>query len=128
MNYKEAFKLLTDRFGREEELMKLQPVFHDKDITWIRKLYDNVDTHHRALKALGKAQDQYSDMFVPLTESKLPENLQVSLLKEKSGSWKVDEMLDILGKEQAEIRVCGGKGAQEIKEPEHHKCFVHDER
>ena len=73
MNYKETIKLLTDRFGREkdinhshyEELMKLQPVSSDKDMTWIRKLYDNAESHHRALKALGKAQDQYSDVFVP---------------------------------------------------------------
>ena len=107
VNYKEAIKLLTDRFGREEdishshyeELMKLQPVFSDKDMTRIRKLYDDVETHHRALKALGKAQDQYSDVFVPLIESKLPENLRVSLLMKKSGPWKMDEMLDILGKE-----------------------------
>ena len=93
MNYKEAIKLLTVRFGREEdislshyeELMKLQPVFSDKDMTRIRKLYDDVETHHRALKALGEAQDQYSDVFVPLIESKLSENLRVSLLMKKSG-------------------------------------------
>ena len=43
VNYKEAIKLLMDRFSREEdisrshyeELMKLQPVFSDKDMTWI---------------------------------------------------------------------------------------------
>ena len=43
VNYKEAIKLLTDRFGREEdishspyeELMKVQPVFSDKNMTQI---------------------------------------------------------------------------------------------
>ena len=106
-NYKVALQMLKDRFGREEEisrvhyegLTKLQPVFNDKDITKVRKLYDEVEFHHRALQALGKKQEQYSDVFVPMIESKLPENIRVSVLAKKNDIWNMNEMLAVLATE-----------------------------
>ena len=106
-NYKVALQMLKDRFGREEEisrvhyegLTKLQPVFNDRDITKVRKLYDEVEFHHRALQALGKTQEQYSDVFVPMIESKLPENIRVSVLAKKSDIWNMNEMLAVLATE-----------------------------
>ena len=99
--------MLKDRFGREEEisrvhyegLTKLQPVFNDRDITKVRKLYDEVGFHHRALQAVGKKQEQYSDVFVPMIESKLPENIRVSVLAKKSDIWNMNEMLAVLATE-----------------------------
>jgi len=106
-NCKVALQMLKDRFGREEEisrvhyegLTKLQPVFNDKDITKVRKLYDEVEFHHRALQALGKKQEQYSDVFVPMIESKLPENIRVSVLAKKNDIWNMNEMLAVLATE-----------------------------
>jgi len=106
-NYAVAVQMLKDRFGREEEIgrahyegmIKLQPVFSDRDIVRIRKLYDEVEFHHRSLQALGKSQDKYSDVFVPIVESKLPEGLRLSVLNEKKEQWKMDELLATLAKE-----------------------------
>ncbi len=106
-NYKQAITMLKDRFGRPdeisrahyEEMQKLQPVFSDKDIGRVRKLYDEVEFHHRALQALGKSQDQYSDVFVPMIETKLPENIRVSVLSQKKGSWNMDQLLEVLSTE-----------------------------
>ena len=86
-NYKVALKMLKDRFGRGEEisrvhyegLKKLQPVYNDRDIARVRKLYDEVEFHNRALQALGKNQEQYSDVFVPTIESKLPDNMSFGI-------------------------------------------------
>ena len=83
--------MLQERFGRPEEIIQahydgmiqLKPVVDDRVIPKIWKLFDEVETHHRALLALGKDEDQYSDMFVPVIISKLPENLRVAVLSEK---------------------------------------------
>ena len=99
--------MLKDRFGRDEEisrvhyegLMKLQPVYNDRDMRRVRKLYDKVEFHHRALQALGKKQEQYSVVFVPMIESKLPENIRVSVLAKKGTTWNMHEMLTVLSNE-----------------------------
>ena len=97
-------KILKDRFGRDEEisrvhyeeLTKLQPVYNDRDIARVRKLYDEVEFYHRALQALGKKQEQYSDVLVPMIESKLPENIRVSVLAKKGTTWNMNEILAVL--------------------------------
>ena len=99
--------MLKDKFGKEEEighvhcdeLTKLQPIYSDKNITRVRKLYDDVEFHHRALQALGKSQEKYSDVFVPMIESKLPENIRVSVLSQKTEQWNMDQLLEVLSKE-----------------------------
>eukprot|EP00112_Aurelia_sp_Birch-Aquarium-sp1_P004822 Seg1546.12 transcript_id=Seg1546.12/GoldUCD/mRNA.D3Y31 product="hypothetical protein" protein_id=Seg1546.12/GoldUCD/D3Y31 len=106
-NYKVALQMLKDRFGKKDEighvhydeLTKLQPIYSDKNITRVRKLYDDVDFHHRVLQALGTSQEKYADVFVPMIESKLPENIRVSVLSQKVGQWNKDELLEVLSKE-----------------------------
>ena len=76
-------QMLKDRFGKEEEvghthyegMITLQPISSDRDIVNIRKLYDEIEFHHRSLQTVGKSQDKYSDVFVPIVESKFPEGL-----------------------------------------------------
>ena len=80
-------------------MIKIQPVFSDRDVVKIRKLYDEVEFHHRSLQALGKSQDKYSDVFVPIVEGKLPEGLRLSVLNEKKEQWNMNELLAILAKE-----------------------------
>ena len=84
-------------------MIQLKAVVDDRDITKIRKLFDEVEMHYRALSALGKDQDQYSDVFVPMIISKLPKNLRVAVLGEKKTTWKMDEMLKTLG-EKVRVR------------------------
>ena len=81
----------------EHIMIQMQPVVHERNIPKIRKLFDEVETHHRALLAPGKNEDQYSDVFVPMIISKLPENLRVAVLSEKKTTWKMDEILKTLG-------------------------------
>ena len=106
-NYKVALQMLKDRFGKEDEighvhydeLTKLQPIYSDKNISRVRKLYDEVEFHHRALQALGKSQEKYADVFVPMIESKLPENIRVSVLSQMTEQWNMDQLLEVLSKE-----------------------------
>ena len=100
--------MLKDRFGREEEisrvhyegLTKLQPVFSVRDIAKVGKLYDEVESYHRAMPALEKKQEQYSDVFVPMIDSKLPENLRVSVLSKKGDIWNMNKMLAVLATDE----------------------------
>ena len=62
-------------------------------------MHADVKFHHRALQALRRSQDQYSDVFVLLIESKLPENIRVSILSKKDQQWDIDKFLVVLGKE-----------------------------
>ena len=70
-------------------------VYNDKVAMRGRKLYDEVE-FHRALQALGKKPEQYSDLFVPMIENKLPENIRVSVLAKKDDIWNMSEMLAVL--------------------------------
>ena len=82
-----------------EELTRLQTVFNDKDIVRIRQFHDDVEFHHGALQAVGKSQNQNPNVFMPLRESKLPENIRVSVLSKRDKQWGIDKFLDVLGKE-----------------------------
>ena len=97
---KDRFRKLED-IGRAhyEELTKLQLVFSDKDTVGIIPLYDDVEFHNRTLQALRKRQDQYSDVFMPLIVSKLPDNIRVSVLSKKDQLLGIDKFPDMLGKE-----------------------------
>ena len=116
-NYEAAIKMLQGRFGRPEEIsrahydgmIQMKPVVDGRDIPKIRKLFDEVETHHRALLALGKDEDQYSDVFVPMIISKLPENLRVAVLSEKKTTWKMGEMLKTLGEKIREMSKPSGQ-------------------
>ena len=45
-------------------LTTLQPVYNDRDIARVRKLYDEVEFHHRVLQALGKIKNS-TRMYLP---------------------------------------------------------------
>ena len=106
-NYKVALQMLKDRFRKEDEighvhydaLTKLQPIYSDKNISRVKKLYDDVKFHHRALQALDKSQEKYADVFVPMIESKLPESIRVSVVSQKTEQWNMDQLLEVLSKE-----------------------------
>ena len=106
-SYKFALKMQKDIFRRDGEisrvhyegLMKLQPACNDRDISRERKLYDEVEFYHRALQALGKKQEQYSDVFFSMIESKLPKNIRVSILAKKGTTRNMNEMLAVLANE-----------------------------
>ena len=60
-NYKSAKELLKQRYGRSnviqkthiKELLKITPVFSNRDPSRLHALYDAVETHHRGLQRLG---------------------------------------------------------------------------
>ena len=61
-NYEAAIEILKRRFGNKvtierahvNDLLKVHPVYNDKDTGSLQRLYDTVEVHHRSLHALVK--------------------------------------------------------------------------
>ena len=72
-NYKEALELLRNRYRKKnvtqraliQELLKLKPVYNNRDLDGLRKLYDACETNYRALEAQGVNVSTYSIIVVP---------------------------------------------------------------
>uniref|UniRef100_A0A1X7TBR5 Uncharacterized protein n=1 Tax=Amphimedon queenslandica TaxID=400682 RepID=A0A1X7TBR5_AMPQE len=79
-NYKEAVRVLQDRFGKKEQmilrhmevLLKLEAVTWQGNTTGLRSLFDKIETHTRELVALGVAPEAYNSLLPSLLMKKLP--------------------------------------------------------
>ena len=73
VNYQVAIDLLKDRFGKAivieraqvNDLLNVNPVYHDKDTAGLRRLYDTIEVHHRGLEALNVGTNTYEGIVVP---------------------------------------------------------------
>ncbi len=107
-NYEAAVQALKQRYGKEiaiqrahvNDLLQLPPVFSDRDIPRLRKLFDDCEAHFRALKALGVDENTYSSVVVPAIMQKLPENFRLTFTRgEEFLTWSMDQMLQAFQKE-----------------------------
>lgn len=56
----------------------------------LRSFYDNMETHIRGLESLGKSQDTYGDLLVPVILSKLPDEVNRNLARGRQGKeWSI---------------------------------------
>ena len=53
-----------------------------ESVTSLRGFYDCMENHVRSLEALGKTQDSYGDLLVPVILSKLPTTVKHNLIRE----------------------------------------------
>ena len=101
-NYEAAIDLLKRRFGKKStierahvnDLLKVQAVFNERDISGLRRLYDSVEVHHRGLQALGVDAATYEGIVVPAILNKVPEATRLQITRGKNHEeWKMEEML-----------------------------------
>ncbi|XP_031349096.1 uncharacterized protein LOC116175101 [Photinus pyralis] len=95
-NYPKAVKALKERFGREEFLVEvyvremLKLIIHNVSQTEkqddLSKLYDQLESHLRALESLKVTSDKYDSMLYPMVESCLPANILQAW--QRSAEWK----------------------------------------
>ena len=84
-NSTEAWKILKDRFGNVqqivsshmERLANLHNISSDPNLTKIRKLYNEIDSHVTCLDSLNVKSDSYSALLVPMIMGKLPPQLKL---------------------------------------------------
>ena len=102
-----AVQALRKRCGKEiaiqrahiNDLLQLPPVFGDRDIPRLRKLFDDCEAHFWGLQALGVDENTYSSVVVPSMMQKLPENFRLTITRgEEFLTWSM-EMLEAFLKE-----------------------------
>ena len=69
----------------------------------LRQFYDEIQVHHRALKALDVDSKEYSRCVIPALLRKLPKDVDLNITRGKSDvfKWKIDDLLEALRKELA---------------------------
>lgn len=101
-NYEVAVDLLKSRFGKPvvierahvNELLNVAAVFSGRDTAGLRRLYDQIEIHHRGLKALGIDASTYEGIAVPSIVGKLPEVVRLQITRGKNHTeWKMDDLL-----------------------------------
>ena len=88
-SYEIAVDLLQKRFAKPtivqrahiRELLSLLPAFNDKNITWLRKMLDQIEAHYRRLEALKVDMATYSNFVVPLLMEKVPEQMRMNIIR-----------------------------------------------
>ena len=105
-NYEQAITLLTDRFGQPHKVIDahmqalLDITSPDTQLESLQKFYDTLETHIRALASLGKAQETYGDLLIPIILGKLPNEIRRNLARDHtSPDWTIDQLQNALQKE-----------------------------
>ena len=80
-NYLGSIKLLKERFGQPHRTVSahMQALLNipspANNLLSLKHFCDTLETHIRALEALGKSHDSYGDILVPIIRKKLPSDL-----------------------------------------------------
>ena len=107
-NYAAAVQVLKNQYGKGiaiqrahiNDLLQLPPVFSDRDIPRLRKLFDDCEAHFRGLQALRVDKNTYSSVVVAASMHKLPENFRLMITRgEEFLMWSMEKMLEAFLKE-----------------------------
>lgn len=125
-NYAAAKEMLKKRFGQKqtvidahmEGLVKLSPVASDDDPKLLRQLYDQVESHVRALQALGIYKDSYGKLLVSFLPEKIPMRLRLIISKKiETPEWDLETLLESFDKEIEARERCEVMTFKTLKKP-----------
>ncbi|XP_006822543.1 uncharacterized protein LOC102806338, partial [Saccoglossus kowalevskii] len=95
-NYSEALTLLEQSYMKA--LWELQPP--DNSLSSMTNFYDNLETYIRGLRSLGKKEDSYGDLLVPIIFEKLPANTRTQISREHgNNAWSITELKKAIHRE-----------------------------
>ena len=107
-NYGPAIQLLKDRYGHKnvlrkahlDSLEKLAPVSNSRDVPRLKRLYEEVESHYKALLAVNVMPHEYTATMVPKLLEKLPMDVRIKLneTKDENEDLKIDELAEELRK------------------------------
>ena len=113
-NYAWAVDLLRERYGQKHKIIHatmqalLQLPIPSSNLHSLRKFYDDMETKIRALESLGKLQENYGDMLVPIVLEKLPCDIREHLTRQHGdGDWLLSDLRYVIFKE-IKIKEAGG--------------------
>ena len=100
-NYNHAVSLLRERFGQSHKIVNAhmqalldipKPV---NSLSSLRLFHDSVESHIRGLDALGKSEDSYSALLIPIILGKLPAETRSNLARSHTSlEWTLSELKD----------------------------------
>ena len=98
-SYVDSVRLLQERFGQSYKQIDahMQALIDlpgpTNSLSSIREFYDATESHIRSLSALGKAEDSYGSLLVPIILSKLPGKIKQNLARSHGkGEWTIHEL------------------------------------
>ena len=105
-NYEQSIKILEDRFGQPHKIINahmqalLDPSSPTDSVTNLRRFYDSMENHIRGLEALGKKQDTYGDLLIPIVLAKIPTSIKHNIIRENgTNNWTVEQLRKAILKE-----------------------------
>ena len=105
-NYDHAMALLTERYVQSHKIVHahMQALLEintpTNSLSSLQLFYDTIEAHIRGLAALGKSEDAYGAMLVPIILGKLQVDVRRNLAREHGNSeWTIRELKDAILKE-----------------------------
>ena len=137
-NYAPAVDILKEKYGKANvlkgshmsALKAVVGVTYSKNVDGLKKLYEIVDMHVKALSVFGTSEEQYSLVIVPDLMKKIPRDVELSIRRTMpvDHEWTMSEFLKKLreellfrGMDEATPRV---QSSREEKNPNKGKAFA----
>jgi hypothetical protein len=106
-NYANAIDLLVERYGQKHKIINAYMTALWKlesptgSLVSLIKFYDAVESYIRGLAAIGKSEDSYGDLLVPIILERLPPSTrrQISRANDGSDAWSLKNLRKAMRKE-----------------------------
>ncbi|XP_006815922.1 uncharacterized protein LOC100369222 [Saccoglossus kowalevskii] len=105
-NYRHAIQILVDRYGQNHKIIAayMKSLWEmpkpTGDLNSLRNFYDSLESYIRDLQSLGKREDSYGDLLVPIMLEKLPGYVRKQIAREHGNcEWKLYELREAIIKE-----------------------------
>ena len=118
-NYGPAVQLLKERYShknvlrkaRLDSLEKLAPVSNSRDVPRLKRLYEGVESHCKALLVVNVMPHEYTTTMVPKLLEKLPMDVRIKINQtmDENEDLKINEMAEEL---REIVRIREKSGAQ----------------
>ena len=101
-----AVTILHDRFGQTHKLVAahmqalLEVTGPSNTLNSLRTFHDTINSHSRGLSSLGKSEDTYGDLLVPIILNKLPKETRQNLARDTAtAEWTFSQLMAAILKE-----------------------------
>ncbi|XP_070550376.1 uncharacterized protein [Ptychodera flava] len=131
-NYEKAMDLLRARFGQTHKLVSaymraLWEIRQPRDkVEDLRQFYDILESYIRGLESLGKVQDSYGDLLVPVIIDKIPGRIRTLITREHGDKeWRLQDLRTAILKEihAAEAGTSSGQ-TTDVTDPQPTAAFL----
>ena len=98
-NYTEAINILKERYGQDHKIIAayMKALWElpkpKQDMNSLREFHDKMQSYIRGLKSLGKTEDSYGDLLVPIIFEKLPTNIKTQISRDHGDcAWTLPQL------------------------------------